>query len=269
MSKPHFDYTLLIQQQLMNNLLYGGKPHPTTLMQVAQKALDEMEQEHLSAQQFYVENMQLLLSEIAGRDAPGLPGTVLDNQQDHQDCKDRKDWITMATKAVLTPVGMASFLNLKEPRAVVQGGEPRYSMNLIFDAEAQKSAEFKQLQVAINDAIKEKWPNKVPSNLRSPLRDGAEKEGQYEGYVSGTVFVNPWSKERPGVVDAQRNEILDLSTVYAGMKARAFVRPFAYESGMNKGVGLLLDAVQFVADGARIDGKTAAAKAFPEYEEQV
>lgn len=205
----------------------------------------------------------------AGRGAPGLPGDALGNTLRQPDSKDRKDDIDMATKAILSPVGLASFLNLKEPRAVVVGGEPRYSMNLIFDEEAQKSPEFKALQLAIQDAIKEKWPNKVPSNLRSPLRDGAEKEGQYEGYRAGTVFINPWSKERPGVVDAQRNEILDLSAVYAGMQARAFVRPFAYESGMNKGVGLLLDAVQFVKDGARIDGKTSAAKAFPEFSEEV
>ena len=173
----------------------------------------------------------------------------------------------MATKATLTPVGIASFINLKEPRPVVVGGEPRFSINLIFDEAAQKTPEFKALQEAIANAIKEKWGAKVPSNLRSPLRDGAEKEGQYAGYRAGTIFINPWTKERPGVVDAGRNEIIDLSSVYAGQHARAFVRPFAYESGANRGVGLLLDAVQIVKDGERIDGKTSAGAAFPEYDE--
>lgn len=175
----------------------------------------------------------------------------------------------MATKAILTPPGIASFLNLKEARPVVTGGEPRFSINLLFDETAQQSDEFKALQDAIAEAIKEKWPTKTPPNLRSCLRDGAEKEGQYTGYREGIIFINPWTKERPGVVDAQRNEILDLSTVYAGMTARAFVRPFAYESGSNKGVGLLLDAVQFLKEGERLDGKTNAGKAFPEYEEVV
>jgi hypothetical protein len=234
---------------------FAYSAHERELMRKHEEAARQANQAHAQYQ-------------AALRGGPGLPGTV-QPPLDNQDSKDSKDTIDMATKAVLTPVGLASFLNLKEPRAVVQGGEPRYSINLIFDEEAQKSPEFKGLQEAIQAAIKEKWPNKVPTNLRSPLRDGAEKEGQYEGYRAGTVFINPWSKERPGVVDAQRNEILDLGTVYAGMQARAFVRPFAYESGMNKGVGLLLDAVQFVKDGARIDGKTSAAKAFEAYEEQV
>ena len=103
-----------------------------------------------------------------------------------------------------------------------------------------------------------------PSN---PVRDGAEKEGQYAGYRKGVLFINPWSKARPGVVDAQRNEIMDLTTVYAGMYARASVRPFAYDSGSNKGVGLLLEAVQFVKDGERLDGRKSARDMFSAYEE--
>lgn len=170
----------------------------------------------------------------------------------------------MATKAILTPVGIASFLNLKDARPVVAGGEPRFSLNLLFDENAQKTAEWKALQEACREAAKDKWPKGVPANMRSPFRDGAEKEGTYAGYRSGLIFINPWTKERPGVVDRQRNEILDLSTVWAGWEARAFVRPFAYDQGANKGVGLLLDCVQFIREGERLDGKANAGKAFPE-----
>lgn len=173
----------------------------------------------------------------------------------------------MATNAILTPVGVASFVNLKEARSVVQGQDPRFSINLIFDEAAQKTAEYKALLDAIANVTKDKWGNKVPSNLRGPIRDGAEKENQYTGYRKGVVFINPWTKERPGVVDAGRNEIIDLSTVYAGMYARAFVRPFAYDSGSNKGISLLLDAVQFVKDGERLDGRKSASQMFDTFEE--
>lgn len=198
--------------------------------------------------------------------APGLPGYRL-NPQSQEDCKDCKDIETMATKAILTPVGTLSFVNIKEARPVVEGGTPRFSVNLIFSQMAQRTPEFAKLQEAIAECIKDKWGSKVPSNLRTPLRDGGEKEGTYAGYSKGTVFINPWSKERPGVVDAQKQDILDLGNVYAGQEGRAFVRPFAYDTGSNKGVGLLLDALQVVKDGPRIDGKTPASSAFPSFEE--
>jgi hypothetical protein len=152
----------------------------------------------------------------------------------------------MATGRILTPIGISSFINLKEPRAVVVGGEPRYSISIIFDKAAQATELFRNLEQAIQDAVRRKWPNKVPTGLRSPFRDGAEKEGQYEGYKSGDIFISPWSKDKPGVVDINRQDLLDLSDVYAGWTCRAFVRPFAYDAGGDKGVGLFFNSVQFL-----------------------
>lgn len=198
----------------------------------------------------------------------GLPSAAVDTQS-HQDCKDNEDILIMATNATLTPTGTLSFVNIHEPRPVVEGGTPRYSVNLIFDEAAQRTPEFAKLQEAISQCINDKWGKKVPANLRMPLRDGAEKEGTYAGYRKGTVFINPWSKEKPGVVDRQKNDVIDLRSLYAGMLGRANVRPFAYDTGSNKGVGLLIDSLQIVKDGPRIDGKASAASSFPDDEEEV
>jgi len=170
----------------------------------------------------------------------------------------------MATKAVLTPIGTASFLNLKEPRAVVAGGDLRYSITLIFDKAAQRTKEFQALEAAINEALRQKWPNKLPPGLRSPFRDGAEKEGQYEGYKSGDIFISPWTKDKPGVVDINRQDVIDFSEFFAGWTARANVRPFAYDQGANKGCGLFLDNVQFLRPGKRLDGRKAASESYPD-----
>lgn len=194
--------------------------------------------------------------------APGLSDTNsgVNDPTANMDTKD----IAMTTRAILTPAGVTSFLNLAKPRAVVLGGEERFSLNLIFDKAAQHSAAYQELQKACDEAIKERWPGKVPPGLRSPFRDAGEKEGTYDGYVKGDVFIAPWSKNKPGCVNRERQEILDFSEFYAGWTARAFVRPFAYETSGNRGVGMFLDVVQFLKPGKRLDGRKNATEAFPD-----
>jgi Protein of unknown function (DUF2815) len=171
----------------------------------------------------------------------------------------------MAMQApVLTPPGIISFMNLVKPRAVVDGGEERYSCVLIFDKAAQARPEFKALEKAIDEALRKQWPNKLPPGLRSPFRDGAEKADVYEGYHPGDIFISPWSKMKPGVVDAQRVDILDWGDYYPGWTARANVRPFAYDQGGNRGCGLSLDNVQMLRPGKRLDGRKAASESFPD-----
>ena len=186
--------------------------------------------------------------------------------EDPKDFADTKDFV-MATTSILTPPGTASFLNLQKARPVVVGGEPRFSLTLIFDKSQQARPEFKTLQQGIDAALKEKWPNKLPVGLRSPFHDGAEKAGVYEGYKAGDVFISPWSKDQPGAVNAQKQDIIDWTEFWAGWLVRANVRPFAYDQGGNKGCGLFLDSVQFLRPGKRLDGRKAASESFPDDEE--
>ena len=103
--------------------------------------------------------------------------------------------------------------------------------------------------------------------MRSPFHDGAEKAGVYEGYKAGDVFISPWSKDKPGAVNAQKQDIIDWTEFWAGWLVRANVRPFAYDQGGNKGCGLFLDSVQFLRPGKRLDGRKAASESFPDDEE--
>jgi hypothetical protein len=173
----------------------------------------------------------------------------------------------MSSQAILTPIGIASFINLKEPRAAVPGGELRFKLNIIFDKVAQNSKFFKALEEGIDEAIKTRWPHKPPPGLRSPFREAGEKEGQYEGYKKGDIFISPWSKMKPGVVDINRQDIIDFSEIYAGWTCRANVRPFVYENTGNRGCNFTLDSVQFLRPGKRLDGRKAAAESFPDDQE--
>ena len=175
-----------------------------------------------------------------------------------------REQITMATKSILTPPGVASFLNLKTPRAVVTGGELRYSLSIIFDKAAMARPEFKKLQEGIDAAIKDKWPARLPTGLKSPFHDAGDKAGTYEGYKAGDVFISPWSKDAPGCINVRKEDIIDWSDFYAGWLVRANVRPFAYDQGGNKGCSFFLDSVQFLKPGPRLDGRKAANQSFPD-----
>jgi hypothetical protein len=162
-----------------------------------------------------------------------------------------------------TPYGILSYPHLFTPRPPAEGAEPRYSLVLVFPKEATESAEFKALKKAAADAAKERWGDKMPSNLRSPFRKCTEKEGEpFDSHPDG-IFISAWTKQRPGVVGPRLEEILDPTDVFAGQLARATVRAFAYETAGNKGVSFGLNNLQLVRpDMDRLDGRRPARSDF-------
>lgn len=172
----------------------------------------------------------------------------------------------MATE-VITPPGILSFPHLFTPRAAVQGAEPRYSACLIFDDAGQKHANYAKLKSSVLEAIEEEWgaakakDTQFIKSLRLPFRDAGEKD--YEGYGKGKIFINPWNKSKPGIVDRNGADIMVPADVFAGQIARFAVRPYAYQQSGNKGVSLSLVHVQIIkADMPRLDGRKSAQQTF-------
>jgi hypothetical protein len=164
--------------------------------------------------------------------------------------------------SLITPTGVLCFPTLFTARAAVPGQEPRFNGILLFDEAAQKTAEFKALQNEIMVAATEKFGAKLPSNLRMPIRNASEKS-EYAGFEDGKVFIAPWSKQKPGLVDNNNNEIHVADDVWAGQLARMYIRPFGYDTSGNKGVGLMLEHVQIVKKNMpRIDGRKSATAVF-------
>lgn len=159
-------------------------------------------------------------------------------------------------KPLRTPTARLSYPNLFRPRAVEEGKEKMYSCALIFDEDAQKTPEFAVLKAAAKQAAKDKWGDKIPSTLRSPFRDGADKD--QDGYGSGKVFINISSKQKPGVVDGRKDPIEDENEVYAGCYVKASVRAYAYDTKGNKGVSFGLQNIQKVKDGEPLGNRTRA-----------
>jgi hypothetical protein len=161
-----------------------------------------------------------------------------------------------------TPYGTLSFPQLFQPRPRAEGAEPVYSAAIIFNPAQQKTPQFKALQDGCILAAREKWGDKLDmKSVKMPFRDAGEKD--YEGYEPGHVFINPWSKNKPGIVNAQRQDVLLPGDVWAGQLVRFNVTPFAWLNSGKKGVSFGLNHVQLVKiDTPRIDGRASAEKSF-------
>ena len=171
--------------------------------------------------------------------------------------------------ANISPVGVISFPALftaRLPAANAQPGSERFSVNLLWNAEAQASDEYAKLRKHIMEAATEKWGAKAADMfksgaLRTPLRDAGEKE--YAGYEPGMTYANFWSKQRPGIVDAKLEDVIDQSYAFPGALGRVSYRAFAYDASGNRGVALGLLNVQITdITTPRLDGRAAPQKEF-------
>jgi hypothetical protein len=170
-----------------------------------------------------------------------------------------------------TPIGILSFPVLFTPKPVIPGGEPRYSANLLLNPTQQNTPEFAAMKKAVAQTIDEKWgagkarDKAFVDRLTLPFLRCEDQK--YDGYnITGGLFIRPWTKNRPGIVDANRQELTVPGDVWAGQLARLTVSPFAYAQTGNLGVSFALNNVQICrTDGRRLDGRRAAPDDFDDY----
>jgi len=146
---------------------------------------------------------------------------------------------------IKTPVFRVSFPNVFNPESFDGEDKGKFSITMLFDEDTDLSA----LKKAAKKAAKEKWGKKLPKKLNSPFRDGAEKEGELDGYSEGMTFVRASSNRKPDVVDKQRNKLTEPEEFYPGCYAIATVNAFAYDTKGNKGVSFGLGNILKVDEG--------------------
>lgn len=163
---------------------------------------------------------------------------------------------------VITPKFRASFPQLFKAKKNDLNGRDEYSVVALFD----KGQDLSTLKAAATEALEKKWgkdKSKWPQNLRSPFRDQGERAKDMDGkkvlpagYEEGAIFVTLKSEQRPGVVDANVQDIIDESQIYAGCILRATVRAYAYDNKGNRGVSFGLGNVQKCGDGPPLGGRS-------------
>lgn len=155
-----------------------------------------------------------------------------------------------------------SYVNAWEPKSI-NGGAPKYSVSLIIPKSDTKTIE--KIQAAIQAAYDE-GQGKLKGNgksvpalsvLKTPLRDGDAERPDDKAYAD-SYFINANSGTAPGIVDADRQPILDRSEVYSGVYGRASINFYAFNSNGNKGIACGLNNLQKIKDGEPLGGKSRA-----------
>lgn len=158
---------------------------------------------------------------------------------------------------VITPVFRVAFANVHKPRGMEHEdgtvGEPKYSIVMIFDKEEDLSA----MKRLVKKAAVDRWGTNLPRNMRQPFRDGSEKD-ETPGFSDDVTFATASTFYKPGLVDKNRDVILDEEEFYSGCFARASVTAYTYDKKGNKGVAFGLHNLQKVRDGERLGGRGPA-----------
>ncbi len=175
-------------------------------------------------------------------------------------------------KVITGPDTRWSYANVWEAKSI-NGGTPKFSVSLIIPK--SDTVTIAKIKAAIEAAYKEGEAKlkgngrSVPalSVLKTPLRDGDTERPDDEAYANA-YFVNANSATAPGIVDADRQPILDRSEVYSGVYGRASINFYAFNSNGNKGIACGLNNLQKIRDGEPLGGKSRAEDDFATEDEE-
>jgi hypothetical protein len=162
-----------------------------------------------------------------------------------------------------SPEGIASYVNLFQPRQRTDAkgnpqGDPKYGLALFFDEDTN----LKEMKAAAQKVGIEKFGPKFTELVKKgkinwPFTDTEDMDDPQPPFDQPGVVVNFKTTDKPGIVDADAEPIMDKSEVYSGMRARVSCRPFAYDNA-SKGVAFALINVQKLGDGERLSGNPSA-----------
>ena len=165
-------------------------------------------------------------------------------------------------KVITCPNTRWSYANVWEPKSI-NGGTPKYSVSLIIPKSDKVTVEKikKAIQAAYEEGQSKLKGNgkSVPSLsvLKTPLCDGDLERPDDEAYAN-SYFINANSATAAGIVDADRNTIIDRSEVFSGVYGRASINLYAFNSNGNKGIACGLNNLQKIKDGEPLGGKSRA-----------
>lgn len=172
----------------------------------------------------------------------------------------------MATKVITGANTRWSYANVWEPKAM-EGGKPKFSVSLIIPK--SDAVTLAKINAAIEEAYREGQSKlkgnarSVPafSTLKTPLHDGDLKRPDDPAYAN-SYFLNANSDIAPGIVDADKNQILNRAEVYSGCYGRASISFYAYNANGNRGIACGLNHLQKIRDGEPLGGRASAESDF-------
>lgn len=158
---------------------------------------------------------------------------------------------------VITGLVRFSYAQVWQPKTN-ENGDNIYSVSLIIPK--SDKATINEINKAIENAKKiglSKLGGKIPSNIKTPLRDGDMDREEDEVYAN-SYFINATCRTQPGIVDKFRKPIIDSTEFYSGCYGHASINFYAFNSNGNKGIACGLNNLMKVKDGEPLGGRSRA-----------
>lgn len=156
------------------------------------------------------------------------------------------------------------YANVFEPTAMNDGDTPKYNICILIPKSDEKTVNaIKKAIEAAKQAGKAKIADKsgkIPSTLKTPLRDGDEERGD-DPTFEDMFFINANTTRKPTIVDKDLNPIMSKDEFYSGCYGRASINFYAYNVS-SKGIAAGLNNLQKLEDGEMLAGGSSAEEDF-------
>lgn len=159
------------------------------------------------------------------------------------------------------------YANVFQAKAQMGSDRESYSVTLVIPKDDDVT--FKNIMDAVKKAYEEgesilKGKSKnAPAfdKIKLPLRDGDEERPGDEVFA-GSYFLSATSMYKPGVIDAEKNVIVNTDDFYSGCYGHASIVFYAYNSKGNVGIACGLRNLMKTEDGEKLGGVATAQEDF-------
>lgn len=169
------------------------------------------------------------------------------------------------TKTIVVGPFRMAFPALFEPEETDNGD--RYKVTMLFPPD---SPSIKVIDDALYEAMTDyfgdeaDWPTgRNDAGPDDKFYDAGTKD--YQGFKKGWMALTASSTDAPGIIDADKQDVISKREVYGGRWARAQISVTTYDN-KSKGVTAYLNHVQLLENDEAFSGRGSAEDAFDKYE---
>ena len=169
------------------------------------------------------------------------------------------------TTRVTTGEVRTSYFSALSARKNEMNGKDEFSTQILIPKTDKDT--LTALKAAAKEALTAKFGDKIPKNVRNPLRDG-DTETKTDGSplgkeYAGHFFCNVKSTSKPGAIDTHGNDLIGNDDIVSGDYIRVSLNAYAYSQAGNNGVSFGLNNILLVRKGEPLGGaKPTAASDF-------
>jgi len=168
-----------------------------------------------------------------------------------------------STQILIPKTDTATLSAMKAAAKEAMNGKDEFSTQILIPKTDKDT--LTALKAAAKVALASKFGDKIPKNVRNPLRDG-DTETKTDGSplgreYAGHFFCNVKSTSKPGAIDTHGNDLIGNDDIVSGDYIRASLNAYAYSQAGNNGVSFGLNNILLVRKGEPLGGAKPSAAA--------